>query len=646
MTEQFANNAATTLSAAIESTDDTSISVTSAAGFPESGNFRILIDDEILLVTAVDGTTWTVTRGAESTAGTTHLSGAAVTHVLTAGALGALKDDAGDGDAIHDNVAGEIHAIAEKETPEDDDEVLIEDSSSGYVKKRVKISNLPAGSGVPFATDALFCCHFDGPEPFATDYTLNTTGHRGQEATRTGGVIGRPGRFGKAVQVAEATTNLIANPSVESSDMTGWTTGSTSTLTRTSEAAYIGQYSLKVERTTQTHVQAVYGPIDITNQTYAFSCYAKNKDVPTGGSVQLMLYWSGGAQPGDGTMITVGTVPAPEDGWKRYSLTGSPDYADRTSVRAYLRFNGADTSGQGYYTDCWQLEAKASPTPYCDGSLGAGHTWTGTAHASSSTRAAAHLAYTASDLVALSGGTMMAWVYTEALTGADRYVCRCSPGTGGIILQGASNNTYAGYWGTYPISLGAIVPGIWTHLALTRDTTGTLRSYRDGQQVHQLPAGDIAGTLATMYVGRSTSNAWWWNGLIDDLVILDRGLSAAEVRAVYESNAPLAVPEPAGYTLTRERLLTLQNGETARLGHQAVLNGFVWINNASNVYMAMYLCRGNLNTTQAVFDFELQFSPTKDTANKTNIYWSGSQYEIQNLTGGTKTYAIQTVTSS
>lgn len=52
-----------------------------------------------------------------------------------------------DEDAIHDNVAGEIHAIAEKETLEDDDEVLIEDSSSGYVKKRVKISNLPAGSG-------------------------------------------------------------------------------------------------------------------------------------------------------------------------------------------------------------------------------------------------------------------------------------------------------------------------------------------------------------------------------------------------------------------------------------------------------------------------------------------------------------------
>jgi hypothetical protein len=94
MTEQFANNAATTLSAAVETTDGTSISVASAAGFPTKGNFRILVDDEIMLVTAVDGTTWTVTRGAESTTGATHSNGAAVTHVLTAGAVQTLQDAA------------------------------------------------------------------------------------------------------------------------------------------------------------------------------------------------------------------------------------------------------------------------------------------------------------------------------------------------------------------------------------------------------------------------------------------------------------------------------------------------------------------------------------------------------------------------
>ncbi len=51
-----------------------------------------------------------------------------------------------DGSAIHDNEAGEIHAITEKTTPVDDDELLIEDSADGYKKKRVKICNLPAGA--------------------------------------------------------------------------------------------------------------------------------------------------------------------------------------------------------------------------------------------------------------------------------------------------------------------------------------------------------------------------------------------------------------------------------------------------------------------------------------------------------------------
>ena len=87
MVEQFANNAATTLSAAITMTTATSCTVTSAAGFPASGSFRIKIDGEILVVTAVAGTTFTVTRGAEGTVAATHANSADVIHLLTQGGL-------------------------------------------------------------------------------------------------------------------------------------------------------------------------------------------------------------------------------------------------------------------------------------------------------------------------------------------------------------------------------------------------------------------------------------------------------------------------------------------------------------------------------------------------------------------------------
>ena len=88
--EQFANNPSTTLGAAITSTTATSITVASATGFPSSGNFRILIDTEIMEVTAVGGTTWTVSRADGGSTAATHLNAAAVTGILTAEALNNL----------------------------------------------------------------------------------------------------------------------------------------------------------------------------------------------------------------------------------------------------------------------------------------------------------------------------------------------------------------------------------------------------------------------------------------------------------------------------------------------------------------------------------------------------------------------------
>lgn len=86
MTEQFTNNALTTLNGGIGS-GDTSLIVLSASLFPTVAQFRIIIDSEIMLVTSVSGTTFTVTRGVENTTAVAHLSGASVEHILTAAAV-------------------------------------------------------------------------------------------------------------------------------------------------------------------------------------------------------------------------------------------------------------------------------------------------------------------------------------------------------------------------------------------------------------------------------------------------------------------------------------------------------------------------------------------------------------------------------
>lgn len=57
--------------------------------------------------------------------------------------VGAGSDD----DAIHDNVAGEINAIADKPAPVNADLVVIEDSENSYNKKKAELGNLPGGGG-------------------------------------------------------------------------------------------------------------------------------------------------------------------------------------------------------------------------------------------------------------------------------------------------------------------------------------------------------------------------------------------------------------------------------------------------------------------------------------------------------------------
>lgn len=91
-TEQFANNATSTLNGTITSIQTTLV-VTSVALFPSVPQFRIIIDSEIMLVTGVSATTFTVTRGSENTTQASHTTGAAVSMILTSGALQQLSSD-------------------------------------------------------------------------------------------------------------------------------------------------------------------------------------------------------------------------------------------------------------------------------------------------------------------------------------------------------------------------------------------------------------------------------------------------------------------------------------------------------------------------------------------------------------------------
>jgi hypothetical protein len=99
--EQFVNRARTTFAAsaaAVAAGTSEVIEVTSVESLPTGPVYRLVAKGEIMLVTAVNGTNLTVTRGVEGSAPVAHNAGDALTHVLTKGALQAYVGAAAAGE--------------------------------------------------------------------------------------------------------------------------------------------------------------------------------------------------------------------------------------------------------------------------------------------------------------------------------------------------------------------------------------------------------------------------------------------------------------------------------------------------------------------------------------------------------------------
>lgn len=71
----------------------TTLTVASGAVFPATGNFRVWVDQEIMLCTARSGNDLTVTRGQEGTTATAHANGATVQGGATAGGIAQYVTD-------------------------------------------------------------------------------------------------------------------------------------------------------------------------------------------------------------------------------------------------------------------------------------------------------------------------------------------------------------------------------------------------------------------------------------------------------------------------------------------------------------------------------------------------------------------------
>jgi hypothetical protein len=392
--------------------------------------------------------------------------------------------------------------------------------------------------------DVLLLSHFDGRGPVETNFSGEPNGHMGQVATVSGGVVYRGGKFYKAIQLADATNNLAPNPRPNpAGGITGW--GYTGTAP-TNVGITGAPTALAGSRALYCAAMATVWPGTFSATSgsgYSLSGWILSASTQT---ISLYLQRDSGAFD---VISTTATFSATAGTWVHFA------YRVQASATATARPIIAGNSSANVYLANVQVEAKDQATPYCDGDMGDAHSWAGTAHNSVSGRSAAALSYPTSGNIIPERWTLMAWVYQIGKTG-DQHILR-TVGTGTYIMVRLSAGIPQAYSGnTVVAATSAITERTWTHIAVTSDN-GSITIYVNGVSVKTGASGTFAGLGTTMYVGANESGTEKFNGWIDDLCILGRIAPAAEIRAVYESDAPVFA-------------------ETARFSFRATPKGLVW----------------------------------------------------------------------
>jgi hypothetical protein len=228
------------------------------------------------------------------------------------------------------------------------------------------------------------------------------------------------------------------------------------------------------------------------------------------------------------------TITTPTDGWVRMSITGS-----WAAGSVFVHLFTENVTVMTAYVDAVQIESGSAATAYMDGTLGNGHTWAGTAHASTTTRAAGVLTYNTAGVINQRAGSIMAWVYPTE-DAIDQMVFSHFAGGDEVFLRANASGdwdyTFSSVSGS---TTGVVTANAWQHVAMTWEADA-VKVYLNGEQIASNTISSWAALSDAIAIGHNfIGPANHWLGLIDDVVILGRASPPDEVRAVYESNAPV-----------------------------------------------------------------------------------------------------------
>jgi len=273
-----------------------------------------------------------------------------------------------------------------------------------------------------------------------------------------------------SASIEQGTTNLVTNPIGGAGAVTGWVAGGTNTITAVTFAAEGIADPVIDGKTITTGFRVTYQDLAVplaripATLTAAIHAY--------GLQVYLPAAWDGTGSHyvgADNFAVGSGTVSAPidtglRDQWQRAGSTFTPGGADLTgnlTVRV-----GAPTVGRSLYITAGQIEQKSTATSYCDGSLGTGYSWSGTAHASSSVRAASRVRLGSAGLDETAGAVAL-WYETA---GDEGDFVRA-----GVDWRDDANNRITAYPdnGSSQITVERLAAGVGAVLTITTGVAWT-----------------------------------------------------------------------------------------------------------------------------------------------------------------------------
>jgi hypothetical protein len=364
----------------------------------------------------------------------------------------------------------------------------------------LSVTTSAAGEGVAIKAEGA-----TGGGNFITfnDGTFDATD--GTEATaETGGLIVDTGKRGKGYYADAALTNLIKNPSFEV-DFSGWYELGVADATRTTTGAIYGSYAVEIDATNASAglSTSTYSVPVSASTAYSMQCHAN----VTAGSFRFVVIWYNGG----GAYIGVSASSAFTNGTNTYTTTSLA-----TAATCDVRILSIESSSLGTFDGVSFIEADYAP-PYFDGTF-TGASWSGTAHNSTSTKAAAAVEY-AAPLIDNSEARVGFWVKPYDIAGATQYLLYDSGALAGIHIDTSGNIiAYAGS-GVALESSTTLVAGNWYHVEFAYSATD--KELIINGTTEDTASGSFTYSAVTSWLVGSFAGGGEPHALIADLVIYD-----------------------------------------------------------------------------------------------------------------------------